>query len=281
MDATKVTNSKQNFANNTLPLPGCANPFKKDSTALVDTAANISLLTAESPATDANLQLSTKTILHPAGAIMVTTKTVNLLLKKLPTKARQTHRVPGIINSFLSVPVLVDTVCELFFHRTGCDTPFNGETIIRGWRDTATNMWRISLQDSESNKFISDDDDANCKLPALFANHIYKYENLSQLIQFYHATMASPVVSTLCKAIDARYFQGWPSLTSKRVRDHTNVVDEMEMGHMEQRRTGIRSARPKPKQPPRPTPDQEMADKMECPPQSPNNDPSGCCIACH
>ena len=108
VDETKVTNSKQNFANNTLPSPGCANPFEKDYTALVDTAANISLLTAEAPDIDANLQLPTKTILQPAGATMHTTKTVNLLLKKLPTKARQAHRVPGIMNSLLSVPILVD-----------------------------------------------------------------------------------------------------------------------------------------------------------------------------
>ena len=84
--------------------------------------------------------------------------------------------------------------------------------------------------------------------------------------------MAIPVVSTWFKAIDAGYFQGWPSLTSKRVREHIKVVDETEIGHMDQRQTGIRSTRPKSKQPPRPTPEREMADAMECPPQSPNND---------
>ena len=50
------------------------------------------------------------------------------------------------------------------------------------------------------------------------------------------------------------------------------MVDETEMGHMDQRRTGIISTRPNPKQPPRPTPDQEIADTMEYPPQSPNKD---------
>ena len=43
---------------------------------------------------------------------------------------------------------------------------------------------------------------------------------------------------------------------------------------MDQGRKDIKSTRPKSKQPPRPTPEQEMADAMECPPQSPNND---CC----
>ena len=146
VDETKVTNSKHNFANNTLPRPGCANPFKKYYTTLVDTAANISLLTAEAPATDANLQLPVKTILQPAGSTMHTTETVNLLLKKLPTKARQAHRVPGIMNILLSVPILVNAGCVVFFQRTGCDITYNGETIIRGWRNIATNMWRILVK---------------------------------------------------------------------------------------------------------------------------------------
>ena len=157
---------------------------------------------------------------------MHTTKTVNLFLKKLPTKARQAHRVPGIMNSLLSVPILVDAGCEVFFHHTGCDITYNRETIIRGWRDIATNMSRISLQDRESNNVVSDDEEVNWKLPAVFANHLYECENIKQLIQFYHATMASPVISTWCKAIDDGNFQGWPSLTSKRVREHIKVVDE-------------------------------------------------------
>ena len=82
---------------------------------------------------------------------------------------------------------------------------------------------------------ISDNDDVNWKLPALFANHLHECENIKQLIQFYHATMASPEISTWCKAIDSGYFQGWPSLTYKRVREHIKVVYETEMGHMDQR----------------------------------------------
>ncbi|KAL7529464.1 hypothetical protein ACHAXR_002975, partial [Thalassiosira sp. AJA248-18] len=48
------------------------------------------------------------------------------------------------------------------------------------------------------------------------------------------------VTSTWCKAIDAGYFRGWPSLTSKRVRKFIKIVSETEMGHMDQRKVGIR-----------------------------------------
>ena len=102
-----------------------------------------------------------------------------------------------------------------------------------------TNMWRISLLSDGGNNIIPEDDDdfsEEVKMPDFFANAIYECDNTDQLIQFYHATMGYPVTSTWCKAIDAGYFRGWPGLTSKRVRRFIKVVEETEMGHMDQRR---------------------------------------------
>ena len=80
-------------------------------------------------------------------------------------------------------------------------------------------------------------------MPSFFAQSVYECDNTKQLIQFYHATMGNPVLSTWCKAIDAGYFRGWPGLTSKRVRKYIKVSEPTEMGHMDQRRTGIRSTK--------------------------------------
>ena len=108
-----------------------------------------------------------------------------------------------------------------------------------------SNMWRISLTDDGTNNIIPDDVSIKdqVEMPSFFANSIYECENTNQLIQFYHATMGFPAVSTWCKAIDAGYFKGWPGLTSKRVRRFIKIVEETEMGHMDQRRAGIRSTR--------------------------------------
>jgi hypothetical protein len=213
------------------------------------------------------MQLPTKTIIQPAGGRMFTTKTLQLLLNKLPDAAREAHCAPGIINNLVSVSVLCDAGCEVFFHSTGCEVTFNGETIIRGWRDLRTNMWRISLLGDGGSNIIPDDDDnfaEEVTMPSFIANGIYECNNTDQLIQFYHATMGYPVISTWCKAIDAGYFRGWPSLTSKRARRFIKVVEETEMGHMDQRRTGIRSTRATTKEP----------DSMEPVPQTPTNDRS-------
>ena len=152
---------------------------------------------------------------------MFTTNMLDLLLSKLPKAAREAHKAPTLTNNLLSVSVLCDAGCEVFLHMHGCEVTFNGETIVQGWRDLTTNMWRISLIPNNGNKIIPADDiqhnSSDDKIPDFFANSIYECENTTQLIQFYHATMGYPVTSTWCKAIDAGYFQGWPSLTSKRV----------------------------------------------------------------
>ena len=71
---------------------------------------------------------------------MLTNKTMDLLLARLPKEASEGHRTPGIINNLLSVSVMCDAGCEVFFHSTGYEISFNGEIIVRGWRNTQTNM---------------------------------------------------------------------------------------------------------------------------------------------
>ena len=198
---------------------------------------------------------------------MFTTKTLELLINKLPKAAREAHRAPTLTNNLLSVSVLCDAGCEVHFHFHGCEITFNGETIVRGWRDLSTNMWRISLIPDGGNNVIdptiTNDFTSEVEMPSFFANSIYECENTGQLIKFYHAAMGFPVTSTWCKAIDAGYFRGWPSLTSARVRKFIKVVPETEKGHMDQRKVGIRStSKPKKAEP----------DSMTTVPQAPNND---------
>ena len=85
---------------------------------------------------------------------MFTNKRMELLLAKLTNAAREVHLAPEIINNLLSVSVLCDAGCEVFFHITGCGISFNGEIIVRGWRDIQTNMWRIALLDEVVSNII-------------------------------------------------------------------------------------------------------------------------------
>jgi hypothetical protein len=60
------------------------------------------------------------------------------------------------------------------------------------------------------------------------ANSLYECDNIYQLINFYHATLNYPVVSTLVKAIDKGYLKGFAGLTSCQVHEHIKVNNETE-----------------------------------------------------
>ena len=104
-------------------------------------------------------------------------------------------------------------------------------------------MWRISLLD-EGVSNITPADSESAMMPKLgsmcitkgFPNNIYECETMSQLIQFYRATMRYPCMSTWCKAITADYFKGCPGLTADCFRHFIKVVEETKMNHMDQQR---------------------------------------------
>ena len=187
------------LANNIYLQPSCANPPDINTNALVDSSANILLLANGDPANESATQLPTKTILQTAGARMFTIKTMELLLAKLPKAAKEAHLAPGIINNLLSVSILCDAGCEVFFHSTGCEISFNGEIIVRGWRDMQTNMWRISFLDEVVSNIIPAYSDGAMmtelgSTPIIegFSNIIYECEITGQLIKLYHAKIGYP-----------------------------------------------------------------------------------------
>ena len=194
---------------------------------------------------------------------MTSTHAVNLLLTKLPADARLAHRLPGLVNNLLSVAVLCDAGCEVFFHKHGCEVTLNGDTILRGWRDPKNRLWRVKLVDDGWNTKLTIRDDA--KRPPIpltttptgiamatpttvdeaQANSLYECSNTHQLIHYYYACLNYPVPSSLLQAIDRGYFRGWRGLTSQRVRRHITGSPESAMGHMDQIRQGTRSTQPR------------------------------------
>ena len=169
---------------------------------------------------------------------MTSTHAVNLLLNKLPADARLAHQLPGLVNNLLSVAVLCNAGCEVFFQKHGCEVTHTGETILRGWRDPKNRLWRVKLEDDGwTTKLTIRDDATHPPIPLTTtptgiamatpttveeaqANSLYECSNTYQLIHYYYACLNYPVPSSLLQAIDRGYFRGWRGLTS--------------MGHMDQ-----------------------------------------------
>ena len=76
---------------------------------------------------------------------MKTTETLDLLLNKLPPTARTAHICPGITNNLLAVSTLCNAGCSVLFLEHGVTVEFNGEIVLRGWRDHHNYLWRVPI----------------------------------------------------------------------------------------------------------------------------------------
>ena len=66
------------------------------------------------------------------------------------------------------------------------------------------------------------------------ASAIIHHENDSQLVQFYHATLGSPAISTFIEATARGYLDCLPQLTVKKIRRNKPHVVATSLGHLDQ-----------------------------------------------
>ncbi len=278
MDPIKLEVAYNHLAHYIQLETGCANPYDLELTAFNDTAATLTLLTSKAPASpNTHTDLGISMIQH-GGTSMHTTHAMDLLLQKLPPNARMAHRLPGLINNLLSVTVLCNAGCKVYFQSTGCEVTLNGEIILRGWRDPKNRLWQVKIIDDgwiTDQKIRDEDNSGNTPAtpPVGKANGLYECDNTYQLINFYHATLNHPAVSMLVKAIVKGYLKDFAGLTLRQVHQHIKVNNKTEKGHMDQSRQGkgsTKTASPAGIPPPFP-PDSKLIDTMEPLPQEPFN----------
>ena len=121
-----------------------------NETALIDSAATISLLTSQAKASKASVQEPSKTVIIPDGKNLATTDTVLLNLPELPDAARRAFRLPSIMNNLLSVAELCDAGCTVLFENDKVSVKSKeNKIILTGWRDSRNNLWRVPLVDGQ------------------------------------------------------------------------------------------------------------------------------------
>ena len=100
--------------------PGCTNPPNTSSTrAFLESEASYSLMGSGAHVKISETQETNKILGTPNKAAIVTTETLELLLKKLPKAARKAFRVPDIPQNLIAACELVDAGCgvHLYKHR--------------------------------------------------------------------------------------------------------------------------------------------------------------------
>jgi hypothetical protein len=224
---------------------GCASPPNLSSTAFIDTAASKSLVTPStktSPATS----LESITVIQPGGDKMRTTHAVDLLLSKLPPNSRMAHSLPGLTNNLLSIAVLCNAGCEVFFNTTGCKVTFDGYIILQGWRDSKHCLWHVCIVDDAWTTNLKINDSITTPQTTAVAQSLYDCNNMQQLMHFYHTCLFLPVISTLTNAINKGYLKGFPGFTAQCVHCHVQINDATKKEHMDQTHQGQRSTQPNP-----------------------------------
>ena len=158
----------------------------------------------------------------PSKDKTTTTKTLELLLAKLPKAARRAFRVPDILHNLMAGAELVDARCGLHLYKTYEEIEYEGDTLYRGWRNKLTKLWRFDLT-SKGGRITpttdpSEYDPSNgMVLSAIeeqelhhLVNSIYECNNKEQLIKYMHASLWSHPKTTLITAANAGLSQRVP-----------------------------------------------------------------------
>ena len=118
-------------SNNNLTLSNpCWTEYNQQNTALLDSAASLSLIKASNMAQQIYHTHQPKTITIPNGETMQTSAELILNLPKLPPNARTAYLLPGLAHNLLALPQLCDNGCTVTFTKKGVEASIDGTMVL-------------------------------------------------------------------------------------------------------------------------------------------------------
>ena len=156
----------------------------------------------------------------PDGQVIMSTHTATLNLPTLPIAAREAHIFPTLQGSLLSIGMLTDAGLTAIYTSDAVTIQDPaGSTVLSGTRSPSTRLWMIDLPAPEA---IQSQDDL-----MYHASAVIHHENDSQLVQFYHATLGSPAISTFieaCTRISGLFTSAYSSEDSSQQAAHNRYL---------------------------------------------------------
>lgn len=152
------------------------------------------------------------TVLYPDGNMDQATHEATLDLPVLPLSARRVHLFRRLASgSLLSLGQLCDAGCTAYFDKTHVYMFYTGKIILQGHRGSDTNkLWKL--------------DNNNSFPPNIHSlNSVIDNPTIAERIKFYHASLFSPTLDTLAKAIAAGYLTTFPAFTVKQLRNIPHI----------------------------------------------------------
>jgi hypothetical protein len=157
---------------------------------------------------------------------MTTTHEADLVCDALRPAARRAHIVPGLDHdcSLLSIGTLCDAGYTVTFDADHMKVNDDDQLILIGHRNASNGLWHVDLASP----------------PIRFANSLGAPTS-AELVTFAHASLFSPVLSTLETALSNNRLTNFPGLTLAALRKHPPQSGATIKGHQDQSRKNKRS----------------------------------------
>ena len=150
--------------------------------------------------------------------------------KDISEEASEVLIFPHVKNeSLLSIGQLCDDGCMVIFTKEKFFVTKHGKTLFHGKRNASDGLWDYNSEN-------------NTPLPSI--NYIItKNKAKSDLARYYHASLFSPSISTLTKAINNGNLLTWPEITTLNFQELIGTSLATELGHLDQSRKNLRTTK--------------------------------------
>ncbi len=164
----------------------------------------------------------------PDQSLIRSTHTGALPITGLPPEALTAHLFKELGDTCLiSMGQLCDHGCEAHFTALTVEITYQGKVILRGTRDDESRgLWMLQLP--ADNVALS----------------VRSGATTEQQVEFAHAALFSPAISTLKKALDRGYLPPFPGLTSESLKKYPPHSMATAKGHLDAIRKNQKSTKP-------------------------------------
>jgi hypothetical protein len=211
---------------------------------IVDSGSRGTYVSISCPVVNKQLTNNPKHIQIPDGKIMTSTHEAELDYPELRPAARAVDIVPALHDySLLLVGKLCDADYHVIFDKHEVRVMDNDLLIMRGARHATTGLWHMDTQSPRSKPNQSTPPASASTSPIAHAHAAIGDPTSAKLVAFAHATLFSPTLSTLEKALQNGYLTNFPGLTTKALQSHPPRAAPMIKGHLDQSRKNQRSTK--------------------------------------
>jgi hypothetical protein len=186
----------------------------------------------------------------PDGRKITSTHVCNITIPGLPLTLMG-HIVPHLaVVSLMGIGPLCNAGCTVVFDKNKCNVIYNGNVILRGYKDSSTNLWilpingcnmRSALPQSAPVVDHAPHDRPDVHPGVTIAKFAHSVKTRANGVKFTHQLLCNPKISTLLKAVCKGFLKGSPNLSEKLILRYLSPSPATAKGHMKQPRHGIRA----------------------------------------